>query len=252
LKLNREVVRADCALIHVDDELQRLLEDDVELPDLSDTTYDTLAQRFPHQVDTAFDALPESHGHQVDRQLHDCVSEDHFGIQNEQSASSPSEPTQQQLNKNFARTINLLEQNRQPHVQRAALQLMCQPDSSKIRYVCQSVCATGQQCKRNPGSCEFGTSTKVGTTKGKCGMQNSCCFKVIFSKERKNHGKQSGGDQFSVSEDPTILDHSLTCSALGASSKQLTKSMVYNSDVAKSMLTFCKTANAPGNICAAC
>jgi hypothetical protein len=83
-------------------------------------------------------------------------------------------------------------------------------------------------------------------------MQNSCCFKVIFSKERKNHGKQSGGDQFSVSEDPTILDHSLTCSALGASSKQLTKSMVYNSDVAKSMLTFCKTANAPGNICAAC
>ena len=51
----------------VDDELQRLLEDDVELPDLSDTTYDTLAQRLPHQVDTAFDALLESHGHQVDR-----------------------------------------------------------------------------------------------------------------------------------------------------------------------------------------
>jgi hypothetical protein len=76
-------------------------------------------------------------------------------------------------------------------------------------------------------------------------MQNSCCFKVIFSRERKNHGKQSGGDQFSVLEDPTILDHSLMCSALGASSKQLTKSMVYNSDVAKSMLTFCKTANAP-------
>ena len=63
----------------------------------------------------------------------------------------------------------------------------------KIRYVCQSVCAKGQECKRNPGSCEFSTSTKVGTTKGKCGMQNSCCFKVIFSKERKNHGKQSGG-----------------------------------------------------------
>ena len=96
------------SFIEVDDELQRLLEDDVELPDLSDTTYDTLAQRLPHQVDTAFDALPESHGHQVDRQLHDCVSEDHFGIQNEQSASSPSEPTQQQLNKNFARTINLI------------------------------------------------------------------------------------------------------------------------------------------------
>ena len=47
------------SFIDVDDELQRLLEDDVELPDLSDTTYDTLAQRLPHQVDTAFDALPD-------------------------------------------------------------------------------------------------------------------------------------------------------------------------------------------------
>ncbi len=111
-----------------------------------------------------------------------------------------------------------------------------------IRYACESVCAKRQQCKRNPGSCEFGTSTKVGTPKGKCGMQISCCFKVIFSKERKNHGKQSDGNQFSVSEDSSIFDHSLTCSALGASSKQLTKSMVYNSDVAKSMLTFCKNA----------
>jgi hypothetical protein len=46
----------------VDDELQRLLEDDVELPDLSDTTYDTLDQRFPHQVDTVFDTLPETGG----------------------------------------------------------------------------------------------------------------------------------------------------------------------------------------------
>ena len=96
----------------VDDELQRLLEDAVELPDLSDTIYDTLPQSLPHQVDTVFDALPESHGQQVDRQLHDRVSEDHFGIQNEQSVSSPSEPTQQQLNENFARTINLLEENR--------------------------------------------------------------------------------------------------------------------------------------------
>jgi hypothetical protein len=89
----------------VDDELQRLLEDDVELPDLSGTTYDTLAQRFPHQVDTGFDSLPESHGHQV-TVIYDCVLEDHFGIQNEQSASSPSESTQQQLTENFARTIN--------------------------------------------------------------------------------------------------------------------------------------------------
>ncbi len=51
------------------------MEDDVDLPDLSETTYetyDTLAQRLlPHQVDTGFDAHPESHG----RQAHDCVHE---------------------------------------------------------------------------------------------------------------------------------------------------------------------------------
>jgi hypothetical protein len=35
------------------------------------------------------------------------------------------------LNENFARTINLLEQNRQPHVQSAAFHLMCQTDSSE-------------------------------------------------------------------------------------------------------------------------
>jgi hypothetical protein len=74
---------------------------------LSGTSYDTLAQRLPHQVDTGFDALPENHGHQA-TVIDDCVREDHFGIQNEQSASSPSEPTQQQLTENFARTINLI------------------------------------------------------------------------------------------------------------------------------------------------
>ncbi len=44
----------------VNDELQRLLQHEVDLPDLSDTTYDTLAQRLPHQADTGFDARPES------------------------------------------------------------------------------------------------------------------------------------------------------------------------------------------------
>ena len=57
----------------VNDELQRLLQDHVDLPDLSDTTYDTLAQRLLRQVDTGFDARRESHGHQV----HDCVHEDY-------------------------------------------------------------------------------------------------------------------------------------------------------------------------------
>ena len=85
----------------------------------------------------------------------------------------------------------------------------------------------------------------VGPHKGKCGLHDSCCFKVIFSKERKNNGKQSGGNQFSVAMDSSIFDPSITCSALGASSKQLTKSMVYNSALANSMLTFCKNVNAP-------
>ena len=141
-------------------------------------------QRLPRQVDTGFDDRRESHGHQV----HDCVHEDHCEIENEQSASSPSEPTQQELNENFARTINLLEQNRQPQVQRVSLHLMCQSDSSKrffpnvetvrettdvfdidtrtcsqktkygqtggkMWFVCLSVCVKGQECKKHPGSC---------------------------------------------------------------------------------------------------
>ena len=52
--------------------LQRFLEDEVDLPDLSDTTFDTLAQKcLPHQVHTAFDSLAESHGDQVHEQL--CI-----------------------------------------------------------------------------------------------------------------------------------------------------------------------------------
>jgi hypothetical protein len=67
---------------------------------------------------------------------------------------------------------------------------------------------------------------------------------LIFIKERKYNGKQSVGDQFSIVTESSILDHSLKCSALGASSKQLSKSMVYDSAVAVIMLTFCKNANA--------
>jgi len=46
----------------------------------------------------------------------------------------------------------------------------------------------------------------VGSHKGKCGLHDSCCFKVIFSKERKNDGKQSGGDRFSVARDSSIFE----------------------------------------------
>ena len=71
------------------------------------------------------------------------------------------------------------------------------------------------------------------------------CFNVIFSKERGKGGKQSDDDEISVSKDSSIFDHSQTCSALWASSKQLTKSMVYNSQVAQRMVSSCKNVNVP-------
>ena len=188
-----------------------------------------------------------------------------------------------ELNKQFATTIKRLKDTREPHVQ-SAVDVLCKADpradssgrvfkdalavreamdifdhstqkcshvtqhcqtGSRIRYVCQSVCAGLKDCKMNKGTCVFASSMTVGSHKGQCGLQDSCCFKVIFSKERKNAGKQSGGDQFSIATESSIFDHSLTCSALGASSKQLSKSMVYDSPVANSMLTFCKNVNAP-------
>ena len=106
---------------------------------------------------------------------------------------------------------------------------------------CPSVCSKGQLCKQNPGSCEFTTAERMGPSTGKCGLEDRCPFKVTFSTERKKGGKQSGGDQFSVSWG--IFDHSLTCAALGASSQELTKSMVHNSPVAHSMLSSCKNVN---------
>ena len=109
--------------------------------------------------------------------------------------------------------------------------------------MCQSVCSKGQLCKLNPGACEFTTCKKVGPANGKCGLQDRCPFKVIF--RRKKGGKQSGGDQFSVSGVCSIFDHSLTCGALGASSQQLTQSMLFNSPVAHSMLSSCKNVNIP-------
>jgi hypothetical protein len=137
------------------------------------------------------------------------------------------------LNKQFATTIQLLEERRETHVQ-SAVDVLCQADprvdssdrvfqdakavrdamdifdqsthkcshvtqhcqtGSRIRYVCQSVCAGLTICRKNKGTCVFATSTVVGSHKGKCGLHDSRCFKVIFSKERKNNGKQSAGNQ---------------------------------------------------------
>ena len=61
-----------------DDELQRLLEEDVDLPHLSDTPLTPgLAQILPRQVHTVFDAIAESRGDQVHDRVHEA-NEPHF------------------------------------------------------------------------------------------------------------------------------------------------------------------------------
>ena len=194
------------------------------------------------------ESLHESLGNQGPHSLHEDGHKN-SAIQQEQSAEQ-LQPTkqelQEELNKQFATTIQLLEERREPHVQ-SAVHVLCQADAradwsgrvfqdakavreamdifdestqncshvtqhgqtgSRIRYVCQSVCLGLKICTNNKGTCVFATSTMVGSHKGKCGLDDSCCFKVIFSKERKNNGKQSGGKQFAVNMHSSIFDHS--------------------------------------------
>ena len=83
----------------------------------------------------------------------------------------------------------------------------------RIRYVCDGVCSKGRLYEKNPGSCEFFTSRKAGPPNGKCGLEKSCSkVQSYISQERKNNGKKSGGDKFSVSKDQSIFDYSQTCS----------------------------------------
>ena len=81
---------------------------------------------------TTFETLAQTHLDQDPDRVHQDEDQ-HSDIQHEESAEH-SQPTQQELNSNFARTINLLEENSEQHVQ-GAVDLMCQadsrPDSSK-------------------------------------------------------------------------------------------------------------------------
>ncbi len=79
--------------------------------DLWTTSFETLAQ-------SLLDQDPDG-VHQYEDQ--------HSDIQHEESAEQ-SQPTQQKLNSNFARTINLLEENRDQHVQ-GTVNLRCEADS---------------------------------------------------------------------------------------------------------------------------
>ena len=88
-------------------------------------------------------------------------------------------------------------------------------------------------------------SRKTGSVNGKCDLEDRCSFKVILRKEWKKGGKPLGSDQSSVSKDSIIFDHSRTWSTLGSSSKQLTKSMVYNSQLTQRMVSSCKNVNDP-------
>ena len=202
----------------LDPALARLLEEDKDGPDLIGITFESLHESLlnqgPHHV-------------RPDGDNHSDIEQEESA---EQSQPTQKE-LQKELNKQFETTIKLLEERREPHVQ-SAVDVLCQADpradssdrvfqdakavreamdifdqsthkcshvtqhcqtGSRIRYVCQSVCAGLTICRKNKGTCVFATSTMVGPHKGKCGLHDSCCFKVIFSKERKNNGKQSGG-----------------------------------------------------------
>jgi hypothetical protein len=210
--------------------LARLLEPADE-PDLTGITieslHESLGNQAPHSV--------RQHG---DQHQHSAMQEEEPAEQFQPTKHEVQE-LKKELNKQFATTIKRLKDTREPHVQ-SAVDVLCKADpradssgrvfkdalavreamdifdhstqtcshvtqhcqtGSRIRYVCQSVCAGLKDCKMNKGTCVFATSMTVGSNKGKCGLQDSCCFKVIFSKERKNNGKQSGGDQFSIATD---------------------------------------------------
>jgi hypothetical protein len=84
------------------DALAGLLEADVNVPDLAATTFETLAQNLPYQV---HDRVHQENDKQSDTE-HD-------------ESAAQSETTKQELNRNFARTIKLFEEDREPRVQRA-------------------------------------------------------------------------------------------------------------------------------------
>ncbi len=69
-----------------------------------------------------------------------------------------------------------------------------------------------------------------------------------YIQHRKEKRRQTIRRRSALSFLGSIFDHSLTCAALGASSQQLTKSMLYNSPVAHSMLSSCKNVNIPETI----
>ena len=100
----------------LDPALARLLEEDEDGPDLIGIIFESLhsgslLNQGPHRV------------HQD--------GDKHSDIEQEESAEQ-SQPTQQELqkelNKQFATTIKLLEERREPHVQ-SAVDVLCQEDS---------------------------------------------------------------------------------------------------------------------------
>ena len=134
----------------------------------------------PDLIGITFESLHESLGNQGPHSVHQD-GDQHSAIQQEESAEQ-FQPTkqelQEELNKQFATTIKLLEERREPHVQ-SAVHVLCQADpradssdrvfqdakavreamdifdqsthkcshvtqhcqtGSRIRYVCHSVC----------------------------------------------------------------------------------------------------------------
>ena len=187
----------------LDPALARLLEEDDEGPNLMGVT---------------LESLHESLGNQGPHSLHEDGHKN-SAIQQEQSAEQ-LQPTkqelQEELNKQFATTIQLLEERREPQGQ-SAVDVLCQTDpradssdrvfqdakavretmdifdqsthkcshvtqhcqtGSRIRYVCQSVCPGLKICRNNKGTCVFATSMMVGS---QCHTKANVAFRTAVA-----------------------------------------------------------------------
>ena len=86
-----------------------------------------------------------------------------------------------------------------------AVNLMCQADSSERFFPnSKALRKAMDQFDQSTRTCSH--NSKHGQTGGRIRYVcvKVCCFKVIFSKERENNGKQSCGDQFSVFKNMSI------------------------------------------------
>jgi hypothetical protein len=138
----------------------------------------------PDLIGITIESLHESLGNQAPHSVRQ------HGDQHQHSAMQEEEPAEQ-----FQPTKYELQELHE--------ELNKQFATTQLRETIDIFDHSTQKCSHVTQHCQTGSRIR---------FQDCCCFKVIFSKERKNNGKQSGGDQFSIATESSILDHSLTCS----------------------------------------